>query len=138
MPPFFLAEICELDQSCDLVLENAQIGSPGAGVKIPPFIGILSHAKAILGFCKIFMPTHDLILHASVTCSLYRPYSRHTMLEAHLGLGGFPPKPTPSMDDDRDPNCFSLELIRYTVAIDNNLSVCKFREFRYNTTTLGE
>jgi hypothetical protein len=64
MPPFFLAEICELDQSCALSLEHGKIGSAGAGVKIPLFIGMLSRAKAILSFCEIYVPTHDLILPA--------------------------------------------------------------------------
>jgi hypothetical protein len=46
MPPFFLAEICELDQSRDLSLEHGKIGSTGTGVKVPLFIGALSRAKA--------------------------------------------------------------------------------------------
>jgi hypothetical protein len=41
-------------------------------------------------------------------------------MEAHLDLGGFPPKPTPSVDDGRDPDCISLDPIQHTVATDNN------------------
>jgi hypothetical protein len=64
MPPLLLAELCELDQSRDLSLQNSKIGSTGAGVKIPLLISTLSCAKAILGFYEIYVPTHDFILPA--------------------------------------------------------------------------
>jgi hypothetical protein len=62
MPPLLLAELCELDQSCDLSLQNGKICPTGTGVKIYLSIGTLSCAKAILGFYEIDVPTHHLIL----------------------------------------------------------------------------
>jgi len=47
VPPFFLAEICELDQSRDLSLEHGKIRSTGARVKIPLGMGALRRAKAV-------------------------------------------------------------------------------------------
>jgi|SRR5882724_1448785 len=61
MPPLVLAELCQLDQRRDLSLQNGKICTTGAGVKIPLSIGMLSCAKAILGFREIYGPTHDLI-----------------------------------------------------------------------------
>jgi hypothetical protein len=64
MSPLLLAELCQLDQSGDLSLENGKKCSTGTGVKIPLFIGMLSCAKAILSLGEIYVPTHDLILAA--------------------------------------------------------------------------
>jgi hypothetical protein len=70
MPPFFGAELCELDQGRDLSVQNGKIGSTGTGVKVSLIIGALSCTKAVSSFCQIGLPTHDLILPAPWDCNV--------------------------------------------------------------------
>jgi hypothetical protein len=64
MSPLILAELRQLNESCDLSLEHSKIGPTGTGIKIPLFMGALSRPKAVLSFCQIYLPVHNLILPA--------------------------------------------------------------------------
>ena len=60
MPPAVLAECCQLDEGCNLSMENGEICTTGTGIEIPLGIGTLRCMQIIFGLCQIDLQVHIL------------------------------------------------------------------------------
>jgi len=60
MPPAVLAECCQLNEGCNLNMENGEICTTGTGIKISLDIGALRRMQITFGLCQIDLPVHTL------------------------------------------------------------------------------